>query len=88
MLHVSVRVKPRASQSRVLGVREGALEVAVAAAPVDGRANRALVDELARFLGIPRRYIRLSRGEHSRNKQVTIQNFERERLLELLGIAD
>jgi uncharacterized protein (TIGR00251 family) len=87
VLHVSVRVKPRASRTRILGVREGALEVAVAAAPVDGRANAALVDELSRFLRLPRRDIRVLRGKHGRNKQVAIENCERERLCKLLGIS-
>jgi hypothetical protein len=71
----------------VLGVREGALEVAVTAAPVDGRANRALVDELSRFLGIPRRFVRVVRGHRGRHKQVAIENLEVARLYELLGIS-
>jgi len=36
-------VKPRASKSRILGVREGMLEVALAAPPVDGEANAELI---------------------------------------------
>ena len=62
--------------------------VAVAAAPVEGRANRELVEELGRFLGIPKRQIRVLRGERGRNKQVAIENFARERLLALLGLVD
>lgn len=87
VLHVLVRVKPRASRTRVLGVRGDALEVAVAAAPVDGQANRVLVEELSRFLGISRRCIRVVRGEHSRVKQVAIESLGPERLRELLGIS-
>jgi uncharacterized protein (TIGR00251 family) len=61
--------------------------VAVAAAPVDGRANRAVIEELSRFFGIPKGRIRIARGETSRNKQVAIENLSSERLCELLGIS-
>ena len=59
----------------------------MAAAPVDGRANRALIEELSRFLGIPKGRIRVARGETSRNKQVAIENLTTERLCEALGIS-
>jgi uncharacterized protein YggU (UPF0235/DUF167 family) len=37
-----VRVAPRASRSRVIGVQDGALKVALTAPPVDGASNEAL----------------------------------------------
>ena len=53
-LRLKVRVKPRASKSRVLGTRDGVLEVAVAAPPVDGAANEELVRTLAEhYVGTP-----------------------------------
>lgn len=67
-----VFVKPRASKSRVLGVREGALEVAVAAAPVDGEANDELVRTLGRHFGVRRSDIRLVSGAAGRTKLVKI----------------
>ncbi|MBX3183780.1 MAG: DUF167 domain-containing protein [Polyangiaceae bacterium] len=72
---VALRVfaKPRASRSRVLGVREGALEVALAAPPVDGAANQELVATLARALGVPRRQVELVRGDTSKHKLVRVQ---------------
>jgi uncharacterized protein len=67
-----VRVKPRASKSRVLGVRGGALEVAVAAPPVDGEANAELVATLARHFAVARSKVRVVTGAGSRNKLVSI----------------
>ena len=76
-----VRVKPRASKSRVLGVREGFLEVAVAAPPVDGAANDALCETLARHLGVPRRAVVIDSGETGRRKRVSVRGLGRDALL-------
>ena len=46
-LRIRVRVKPRASRSRVLGGRDGVLELSLAAPPVDGAANEELIRTLA-----------------------------------------
>jgi uncharacterized protein len=68
-----VRVKPRASKSRILGPREGCLEVAVAAPPVDGAANDELKRTLARHFGVPRGAVVIEAGEAGRTKRVRIR---------------
>jgi len=67
-----VLAKPRASKSAVRGEREGALEVAIAAPPVDGEANDELVRFLARALGVGKRDVAIVRGEGGRHKRVHV----------------
>jgi uncharacterized protein (TIGR00251 family) len=67
-----VRVKPRASKSRVLGEKEGELEVAVAAPPVDGKANEELVRVLAAHFDVPKSAVAIARGESGRSKLVRL----------------
>lgn len=67
-----VRVKPRASVSRVLGTRAGELEVAVAAPPVDGAANEELVRVLSEHFDVPKSAIDIARGQSGRSKIVRI----------------
>jgi uncharacterized protein len=55
------------------GEREGALVVRVAAPPVEGAANEALIDFLSASLRVPRRAIRIVSGEHGRLKRVAIE---------------
>lgn len=69
---IELRVKPRASRSTVLGVREGLLDVAVAAPPVDGEANAAIIELLAKVLRVARRDLSLVLGQASRTKVVEI----------------
>ena len=68
-----VRLTPRAGRDEVGGVDEaGVLRVRVAAPPVDGAANEALVRLLAPELGVPRSAVRLESGTRSRSKRVRV----------------
>ena len=83
---LTVRVTPRAGQSAVAGVRDGMLLVKLAAAPVDGAANDALVALLSEVLHIPKRSIRIKSGARSRTKVVEIDGVtEGEALRRLAG---
>ena len=70
---INVRVQPRASRSRIVGMRDGALRLAVAAPPHDGEANAAMLELLAGALGVARSRLIILRGHSSRNKVVSIQ---------------
>jgi hypothetical protein len=69
---LQVSVMPNARRTEVDGLHDGALRVRLAAPPIDGRANEALVAWLAKSLGVPRRAVEVLRGESSRRKQVAI----------------
>jgi uncharacterized protein len=69
---LDVKVIPRAGVTKVAGIREGRLLVRLAAAPVDGAANDALVAFLSEILKLPGRNIRVESGARSRIKQVRI----------------
>jgi uncharacterized protein (TIGR00251 family) len=69
---IAVRVIPRAPRTRVDGERGGAILIRLAAPPVEGAANDALVAFLAGALDLPRRNISILAGEKSRDKRVQI----------------
>lgn len=70
---VPVLVKPKASRSRVIGVKERVLQVQVAAAPQDGKANAELVTTLAEFFDLKRSAVKLVAGLTSRHKRVELR---------------
>jgi len=51
---------------------EATLKIALAAPPVEGRANEALIAYLADVLDVPRSAVEVIAGEHSRNKVVRV----------------
>jgi len=68
----AVRVIPRAGRTGIDGIRGDALLVRLAAAPVDGAANDALVKTLADALGCPPRDVTIVSGQASRTKRVAV----------------
>jgi uncharacterized protein len=76
-VRLAVRLAPRASAERILGLAEDAhggvaLKIAVTAAPEAGKANDALLSFLARLLGVPKRDLTLAQGVSDRRKLVHV----------------
>ena len=82
---VAVRVIPRARKTEIAGTRDGALLLRLAAPPVEGAANEALIEFLAKRLGVPRRAVRIVSGERGRQKRVAIAGVKAEQVLALLS---
>lgn len=72
-----VHVLPRAKATAVAGRHGDAIRIRVAAPPVDGAANEALLRFLAERLGVPRRSVMIVRGAGSRRKTVQVAGLTR-----------
>jgi len=75
-VEVAVLVQPRASRTRVVGEHDGLLKIQLAAPPVDGEANAALVEFLGKLLGVPRRQVELLVGDTARRKRLRIHGVD------------
>ncbi len=73
-LVLSLRVQPRSSKAGIEDVREGRLRVRLNAPPVDGAANKALIELLADAFGVPKSRVELLAGETGREKRVAIDS--------------
>jgi uncharacterized protein (TIGR00251 family) len=73
---LAVHVQPGASASAVVGEHGDALKIRLAAPPIDGRANAALIEFLARRLGVGRAAVTLVRGQTSRAKQLRVAGLD------------
>lgn len=82
---VEVHVVPRASRTAIVGTHDGRVKVSLAAPPVDGAANAALVAFFAKALGRPKRDVELTRGETSRKKTLAIRGVT---LAEVTALVD
>ena len=77
---LAVLAQARARRNGVVGEHAGALKVAVAAPPEDGKANRALVELLQNVLGVKRSQVELLAGETTRQKRFLIRNLGKQEL--------
>ena len=83
---IRVGLQPRASKDEILGWKEdGALWVRVKAPPVNGAANAALVQLLAKHLGVAKSKVALVSGTPARNKIVEVQGVPEPVLRKVLG---
>ena len=81
-----MRVIPRASRSAIAGRRGDAILVRLAAPPVDGAANEALIACLAERLGVPQRRITIARGASGRDKTVAVDGLTSAEVARRLGL--
>lgn len=70
---VVLRAQPGARKTAIVGEHDGALKVAVAAPPVDGKANQALREALAGWLCLPQRAVQQTGGTTSRDKRFVVE---------------
>ena len=82
-----VQVSPRAAANKVLGVHDGMIKVALTAPPVEGAANKALVELLSKALDVPKSAIILTAGVSSRRKTLLIDGITPEAVSRRLGIS-
>jgi len=68
----AIKVHPRAKKNAITGEVGDALKVSLTAPPIDGRANQACAEFLAKVLEVPRSSITIASGESSRNKVIRV----------------
>ena len=71
---IEIKVIPRAKQQRIVDGEP--IKVYVTAPPVDDKANRQVIDMLSEYLDVPKRCIKIVKGEKSRNKLIEVDTDE------------
>jgi uncharacterized protein (TIGR00251 family) len=72
VLTLTLHVQPGAKRTDVAGLYGEALKIRLAAPPIEGRANEALLKFIAESFGVPLRQVELKQGGQSRHKVVAI----------------
>jgi uncharacterized protein len=81
----AVKVHPRAKKNRITGEVGDALKLSLTAPPVDGKANEACIDFLAKLLEVPRSSVTIAAGQSGRNKVIRIARLSVQQVRERLG---
>ena len=69
---ITLKISPNASKNEIIKSEEG-LKVKITAQPIDGKANKALIEYLSKQLKIPKSSIEILKGETSKEKTVLIK---------------
>ena len=82
---LKVLVQPRASRTKVVGEHDGRLKIALAAPPVDGAANTALIAFLSDVLGVRKADVTLLEGDTGRRKRLAVRGVAPPEVMVKLG---
>lgn len=80
-----IKILPRSSINQVVGKEAGVWKIKLTAPPMDGKANKELINFLAKRLKIAKGRIKIISGQRSRLKKIEIKDFsfpELERMLD------
>lgn len=81
----AVKVHPHARKNAVTGELRDALKLSLTAPPIEGRANQACVEFLAKLLKVSRSSVTIASGESSRTKVIRVQGLSAVEVKERLG---
>jgi hypothetical protein len=70
----SVKVKPNSKKQTIIEEEDGSLTVHLKSPPVDGKANKELIELLAKKFNVPKSSITIQMGLSGRNKLVNIED--------------
>ena len=74
---ITVRVMPRSGRNEISEIQEdGTIKIRLKAAPVEGQANKALIEFLSEILDIPKSKIEIVAGQSGRDKLITILDLD------------
>lgn len=71
-LLLTVRIVPNSSKNEIVKTENG-IKIKITAQPVDGKANKALIEFLSKKLKIPKSAIEIVRGETSKEKTLFLK---------------
>lgn len=87
-LSFDISVNPHASRAQIAGIADGMLKIKVTAPPVEGAANNACIELLAKKLGLRKSLLKISAGARGRKKTILINDVSRTELEQKLRQLD
>jgi uncharacterized protein len=73
-MRIYVKVIPRSSKNEITKTGEGEYKVKLTAPPIDGEANKALIEILADYFGVSKSSVEIIGGKTARTKIVEINS--------------
>lgn len=78
-LIIRLKISPNASKNEIIKTEDG-VKIKITAQPIDGKANKCLVEFISKKYKIPKSSIEIVRGETSKEKTILIKNLDNDKL--------
>lgn len=76
---LTVKILPNASKNDIIKTDENSIKVKITAQPIDGKANKALIEFLSKQFKVPKSYFEILKGETSKEKSILVKNISVEK---------
>ena len=83
---LNVKAQPRSSKAGIDGLLGDAVKVRIRCAPVDGKANKELIETLADAFDLPKSMVVFKSGETSKTKRILLKGVTSARVREVTGL--
>ena len=83
---LNVKAQPRSSKAGIDGLLGDPVKVRIRCAPVDGKANKELVETLADAFDLPKSMVVFKSGETSKTKRILLKGVTSARVREVTGL--
>ncbi len=76
-IFLHIKISPNASKNEIIKT-DDTIKVKITAQPVDGKANKALIEFLSKQFRTPKTSIEIVKGQTSKDKVILIKTFDEE----------
>ncbi|MFC1892128.1 DUF167 domain-containing protein [Thermodesulfobacteriota bacterium] len=82
---ISIKLLPRSSKNQIIIKANDVYRIKVTSPPIDGKANKALINILSKQLGIAKGNIEIISGRTSKNKRVRVKGLTKVEITQRMG---
>ena len=79
---VNIKISPNARKNEIIK-KENETKIKITAQPIDGKANKAVIEFLSKTFKIPKTSIKILKGETSKEKTILRETFDKEKIKSL-----
>ena len=76
---VNIKISPNAKKNEIIRHNDE-IKIKITAQPIDGKANKCLVEYLSKQFKIPKTYIKILKGETSKEKTILFETTSTEKI--------
>ena len=71
---VKIKISPNASKNEIIRNDDGSVKIKITAQPIEGKANKALIEFLSKEFKLPKTSIEIVRGDTSKEKTILFKS--------------
>ena len=71
---INLKISPNASRNEIIKTNDGTFKIKITARPVDGKANKALIEFLSKNLKVPKTSIEILKGHSGKEKTLLVRS--------------